>query len=322
MRNWLTAGIALLVAFVVFVGNLALTRAMRPDTVDVLAAARPLPAGARITEQDLTTVQVYRDDRAALYLPADQVQDVVGGYALRDFAAGEPLVRAAVLAPGGDRTVALLAEHPDRAVFPLPLDASNVIAGAPASYLPGDIVGITVVFPDQPQEPPQQRQEVVGVPPFYAAPGAQELATPTPTPTPTPVIPPYEERGYPPLARSLTLNARVVQVTGLPPEVTTAEDAETAAVFAATSQEEPYLWVLIPAEDIELLTLALSSGEVYVYLSHPEAADRPGGFSYWDFLARIRTEREMATPSGTPVLPPTTPTPTASAPRPSATPTP
>ncbi len=314
MRNWLTAGIALFLAALVFIGNLILTRAMRPATMDVLAAARPLQAGAPITQQDLTTVQVYQDARASLYLPADQLQDVVGGYVLRDFAAGEPIVRDAILAPGSDRIAALLS-HPDQVVFPLPLDASNVIAGAPSSYLPGDIVGITIVFQNQPQQP--SRQEVVGLAPFYETLPDTLGAPPTATPTPTPVIPPYEDRGVPPLARSLTVQARVVRVTGLPPEIVDTETTETTSIFSATSQEKPYLWVLMPAKDTELLTLALSSGEVYVYLSHPAAADRPGGFSYWDFLAQIRAER-MALPVSTPGAPTATATVTPGTPAPAS----
>jgi len=321
MRNWMTAAIALGLAVVVFVGNLFVTRAMKPKTVEVVAAARALPVGTRITENDLTTLRVYEDERAGLYLPADRLSDLVGGYVLREFAAGEPIVGDAVLATGGARTTSILADRPDATLFPIPLDASNVIAGTPSSYRPGDIVGITVVFTAQPEEPPAGEETAPAAPAFPAFPEtAVALPTPTATSTPASPLPPFEDRGYPPVARSLTLDARVVQVTGLPMEPQAADEAgngEAAAIFASTTREDPYLWVMLPAKAVEPLSLALSEGEVYVYLSHPEAQDRPGGFSYWDFLARLRSEREgMSTPA--PVGTPSAPSPSSS--RPSPTP--
>ncbi len=329
-RNWITAGVAFLAAVVVFVLHSLYVRSTRPAMIEVLAAARNLRPGEVIEEGDLTVVQVYEDARAGAYFPPDARNEVTGGYVLIPFAEGQPLTRSGVLASGGSRTLALLADDPDLVLFPIPLDAGNVIAGEPASYLPGDYVGLAVVFGNRPREPerpePTPGPGLSAFPPFAATPTPQTPATPTPTATPRPFLA-YEDRGVPPVVRVLDAPAQVVMVTGLP--TSTQENGETAGVFVAVGRERPFLWVLVSRDDVELLSLALSSGEIHVFLMHPDATSRPGGYSYWDFEAALRKEREAqvgeaVSPSPTPFASaPATPTSEAvGTPSPTPTPTP
>lgn len=327
-RNWLVAGAAVLAAIVVFVLHTLFVFATRPPKIEVLAAARNLRPGEVIEEGDLTVIQVYEDARAAAYFPPDAQNEVTGGYVLIPFAEGQPLTRSGVLASGGSRTLALLADNPDLVLFPIPLDAGNVIAGEPASYLPGDYVGLAVVFGNRPREPERPEPTSgpsLSVPPFATTPTPtpQTVVTPTATPTPRPFLA-YEERGVPPVVRVLDAPAQVVMVTGLP--ASSQEEGDAGGVFAAVGQERPFLWVLVSRDDVELLSLALSSGEIHVFLMHPKADGRPGGYSYWDFEAMLRQERleqeakeesqgirilPMATPTATST--PVAPTPTSAA---------
>ncbi len=311
-RNWITAGVALLAAVVVFAAHTFFVSATRPRQVDVLAAARDLRPGEALKDADLTVVQVYEDARVDAYFPPSERERLVGAYVLLPFVEGQPLTRSGVLASGGSRTLALLADDPDLVLFPIPLDAGNVIAGEPASYLPGDYVGLAVVFESRPREPerpePTPGPALPSLPPFAATPTPtpQVAATPTPTPTPQPFLA-YEARGVPPVVRVLDRPARVILVTGLP---SSPQDEEgTAGLLSTVGQERPFLWVLVPRDDVELLSLALSAGEIHVFLMHPDAASRPGGYSYWDFEAALRKEREAQVGEATPP----SPTPPASA---------
>ena len=306
MRNWLVAGAAIVVALLVFIGNIILTRAQRPPQIEVLAAARDLPLGTRIGPDDITTIQVYQDQRAGLYFVPEQESELVGTYTTRPFGKGEPFVRSGVLT--GNRLAALLVQDPETTLFPLPLELSNVIAGAPSSYQIGDTVGLAVVFPERPRKPtsPETLYMAPQITPPFAATEVPPLPPVTLTPTPTPgAETPYEERGIPPVVRTLS-PGRVVLVTGLP----TPPPLEDEGGYTVTTYQEPIvLWVTVSQEEVELLTLALARGMVFVYLVHPEASERPGGFSYWDFEEMLRSERldqiRAATPQpGAPVATP------------------
>jgi hypothetical protein len=58
---------------------------------------------------------------------------------------GQPILRSAILAPAaeGTRLSAALANYPGYSLFPLPLDAMNLVAPDVSAFLPGDLVNIT-----------------------------------------------------------------------------------------------------------------------------------------------------------------------------------
>ncbi len=318
MRNWVIAGGALIAAIFVFVANIVLTRLQRPPIIEVVAAARDLPPGHKIGPNDVTLIEVYQDDRAQLYFSAEQEGEVIGAYTARAFTSGEPIVRGGLLI--GSRLSALSVKDPGTVLFPIPLELSNVVAGAPGSYQPGDPVGIGVAFVERPRKPtsPESLYVAPQVTPPFAATEVPPLPPSTLTPTPTPGAEmPFEDRGLPPVVRILR-PGRVVLVTGLPtPPPLTEGEQEPASPYTGYYDEPVVLWVALDADDVELLTLALARGMVFVYLSHPEAEERPGGFSYWDFEEMLRSERldlmqgSALTPSPQQPLTPTyTPTPT------------
>jgi SAF domain len=329
------SGLNLLVLFVsvlVFLGAFGglsyFAASQRPPRLSVLAAARDLAMGDVITPSDLVEVSVYQDANASRYIPAGEMSGVVGGASALPVSAGQPLFRSAVLAPAGEgaRLSAVLSAHPGHSLFPLPLSAQNVIAPEAGSFLPGDLVGITVVIASRPQPP--------ATPSLIDNFGFPAL-TPEPSPTPTPGASPGQEalaRSFPPLAKDLfPQGVRVIAVQGLPTEAVPGTPAISgfSSVAAAPAvvdlSQDKILILLVPDEGREALALALEqSDRLIVSLL---AAGEPGvspGFTYWDFEDRFRTDREQALSGTAPPLateptqtPASTPVPT----NPTATPT-
>lgn len=109
------------------------------DTVAVWSARTDLPAGTRLSVDDLTTVQVrIAGSGVDRYLRAHEVP-APGGTLVRDVEAGELLPRAAVAAT----------DAPDRVEVPLSVAPEDV----PDSVRPGAVVDVwvtpTVVGPDE-----------------------------------------------------------------------------------------------------------------------------------------------------------------------------
>ena len=74
-----------------------------PETRRVLAAARPLPVGSLIGEEDLTALEIEVDAVRKGHIPLgdEEPEDVLRGYAVRvPIAPGEAVVRSAVVGPG------------------------------------------------------------------------------------------------------------------------------------------------------------------------------------------------------------------------------
>ena len=74
-----------------------------PETRRVLAAARPLPIGSLIGEDDLTALEIEVDAVRKGHIPAGEEapEDVLRGFAVRTpIAAGEAVLRSAVVGPG------------------------------------------------------------------------------------------------------------------------------------------------------------------------------------------------------------------------------
>ena len=74
-----------------------------PETRRVLAAARPLPIGSLIGEEDLTALEIEVDTvrKGHILLGEEEPEDVLRGYAVRvAIAPGEAVLRSAVVGPG------------------------------------------------------------------------------------------------------------------------------------------------------------------------------------------------------------------------------
>ncbi|MGD2156080.1 MAG: SAF domain-containing protein [Anaerolineales bacterium] len=298
--------VAVVVFLVVFFALSGLATAQRPPTVTVLAASRNIQIGDVITSTDLVEKTVYEDENTALYIPVDLVGEVVGGVAALPIRAGQPLFRDTVIAPVGEghRLSAVLGQFPDHSLFPLLLEASNVVAPEAASFLPGDLVGITVVVGTRPQP----------------------LATPTPdvfSLAPAPVITAtirallYEteteeaealERAYPPLAKDLfPQGVLVIAVQGLPqPTADGGEngDVDNHPVFAGLPQQK-LLVLLLPNQAREQLALAMQRADK-VFVSLLARGGENGvtpGFTYWDFEDLFKADRETFISASGPVVP-------------------
>jgi SAF domain len=305
--------LVLLISLLVFVGAFCglsyFAASSRPPQLSVLAAARDLAMGEVIAPGDLMEKSVYQDENADLYIPAEEANGVVGGVAALPVSAGQPLFRNAVLAPVGEgmRLAAALADHPGQSLFPLPLSGQNVIAPDARSFMPGDLVGITVVIASRPQAP--------ATPGFPAG-----LAFPAPTfePSPTPILeaqPGQEalERSFPPLAKDLfPQGVRLIAVQGLPAEtapVTSDSSSFTSAAAPAVIDlaQDRTLILLVPDDSREALALALEQANrlIVSLLAVGEPGASPG-FTYWDFEERFRADREQVL-SATLTLPPAIP---------------
>ena len=74
-----------------------------PETRRVLAAARPLPIGSLIGEEDLTALEIEVDTlrKGHILVGEEEPEDLLRGYAVRvPVAPGEALLRSAVVGPG------------------------------------------------------------------------------------------------------------------------------------------------------------------------------------------------------------------------------
>ena len=74
-----------------------------PETRRVLAAARSLPVGSLIGDEDLTALEIEVDSLRKGHIPAgeEEPEDVLRGYAVRvPIAPGEAVLRSAVVGPG------------------------------------------------------------------------------------------------------------------------------------------------------------------------------------------------------------------------------
>ena len=74
-----------------------------PETRRVLAAARPLPIGSLIGEEDLTALEIEVDTvrKGHILVGEEEPEDVLRGYAVRvTIAPGEAVLRSAVVGPG------------------------------------------------------------------------------------------------------------------------------------------------------------------------------------------------------------------------------
>lgn len=268
--------------------------AQRPPTVKVLSAARDLSIGEVITADALVEKSVFKDDNAALYIPAEEADGVVGGIVAQPIFAGQPVFRTTIVAKAAEdtRLSAVLAKYPGYSLFPLPLDGMNLVAPEAASFLPGDLVGVTVVISTRPQA---QSTPTPG-PEMSVVAGEQ----PTTTPAPADVTKADAlARTFPPLAKDLfPAGVRVIAVQGLP--VKTVTDSTNAADTGISDLSQNHiLMLLIPNESREELSLALQQGDKLIVSLMARGDDKPSaGFTYWDFEDLFKSDRNQSIGGG------------------------
>jgi hypothetical protein len=283
-------GVSVGIFLVAFLALNALGAAQRPPTIAVLSATRDLNIGDVITPNDLTIKTVFQDDNAALYIPAEQLTEVVGGVVAQPIFQGQPIFRPALVAQAaeGTRLSAVLAKYPGFSLFPLPLDAMNLVAPQAEAFLPGDLVGVTVVIGSRPQQitTPTLLPELIVESEPLATPAPQEVEQADAL-----------GRAMPPLAKDLfPMGVRVISVQGLPPP----PDSTDGGNSSFTSLDTPQLLILlVPNASREVLALALQQGDRLVVSLMARGDESPtAGFTYWDFEDLFKQDREQVLGGG------------------------
>lgn len=284
--NLVVLGVSVGIFLVAFIALNALGAAQKPPTITVLSATRDLNIGDVITASDLAVKTVFQDDNASLYIPGEEVTGVVGGIVAQPIGSGQPVFRNAIVAPAaeGTRLSAVLAQFPGHSLFPLPLDAMNLVAPDAEAFLPGDLIGVTVVISTRPQQmsTPTPMPELV-IDPGYVEPTAQ------PSPLEVEQVDAIN-RSFPPLAKDLfPMGVRVIAVQGLPQQTESSEDSSS---FNLDTQPK-MLILLVPNESREVLSLALQQGDRLVVSLMARGDETPSaGFTYWDFEDLFKSDRE------------------------------
>ena len=302
--------VAVVVFLLTFFALNGLAAAQKPATVTVLAVTRNIQIGEVITSADLVEKTVYEDGNTSLYIPVEQAGDVVGGVVALPLRAGQPVFRDMVVALAGEefRLSAALGQFPDYSLFPLPLEASNVIAPESGSFLPGDLIGVTVVIGTRPQPPATPTPDVYS---FMPAPVITSTLPNTFIETETEEAE-AQARSYPPLAKDLfPQGILVIAVQGLPqPTVAEGEtgDVNNQPVFAGMPQQK-LLILLVPNQAREQLALSMQrADQVFVsLLVRGDENSLTPGFTYWDFEDLFKADREQYLDSSGPATAPVAP---------------
>lgn len=294
--NLVVLGVSVAIFLVAFIALNALGAAQKPPTIAVLSATRDLNMGDVITANDLAVKTVFQDQNANLYIPGEEVTGVVGGVVAQPIFSGQPIFRSAIIAQAaeGTRLAAVLTQFPGYSLFPLPLDTMNLVAPDAQAFLPGDLVGVTVVITSR----PQQMTTPTAMPDLILEPG---LSTePTATPAPQEVAQTDAlSRALPPLAKDLfPMGVRVISVQGLPPQNDTTDTSNSDSSFTTFDQPQ-MLILLIPNESREVLALALQQGDRLVVSLMARGDETPtAGFTYWDFEDLFKSDREEVLEGG------------------------
>ena len=268
--------------------------AQRPPTIKVLSATRDLSTGEVITADTLAEKTVFQDDNASLYIPAEEAEGVAGGIVAQPIFAGQPVFRTAIVAKAAEETrlSAVLAKYPGYSLFPLPLDANNLVSPDAASFLPGDLVGVTVVIASR----PQAQSTPTAMPDMIVE--LQPTATPVPRDS---AKADALSRTFPPLAKDIfPMGVRVISIQGLPVKTTNenGDSTSSSTTFNDFSQTR-MLILLVPNAAREELALALQQGDKLVVSLMARGDEQPtAGFTYWDFEDLFKGDREQAIGGG------------------------
>ena len=285
--NLVVLGVSVGIFLVAFIALNALGAAQKPPTISVLSATRDLNIGDVIMANDLAVKTVFQDDNASLYIPGEEVTGVVGGVVAQPIFNGQPIFRSAILAQAaeGTRLSAVLAQFPGHSLFPLPLDAMNLVSPDAEAFLPGDLIGVTVVISTR----PQQMSTPTPIPELVIDPGYNIEPTDQPSPLELEQADAIN-RSFPPLAKDLfPMGVRVIAVQGLPQQTESSEDSGS---FNLDTQPK-MLILLVPNQSREVLSLALQQGDRLVVSLMARGDETPSaGFTYWDFEDLFKQDRE------------------------------
>ncbi|HEY9710114.1 MAG TPA: SAF domain-containing protein [Oculatellaceae cyanobacterium] len=319
--------ISIVVFFIALFVVMGLANAQKPDTMDILAAAQDLSVGHVLTSQDLVVKTVFVDDNTALYIPANEEGTVslLNGIVVVPMFVGQPIMRTSVVAEaaGSERLSAALVNYPaGGSLFPLPLDFANVVAPSVDSFMPGDLVNITVVISSRPQPPvtPTVMPEFITGSEPYIPVAPQVIATNISMETD---MDKAKALLYPPMAKDLfPEGVRVIEVQGgtqkVDADAASSDTVDPAAGYVDFNQPKALI-LLIPDKKREELSLALQEGDALVVSLLSIGNDSPTeGFSYWDYEEWMKAQREQAmkdalstltaVPGNQSVLPSPTPT--------------
>lgn len=298
--NMVVLGVSVVIFIVAFVLLTSIGAAQRPPTITVLSATHDLSIGDVINTDTLAQKTVFQDDNASLYIPAEEAEGVVGGIVAQPIFAGQPVFRTAILAKAAEdtRLSAVLAKYPGYSLFPLPLDAMNMVAPEAQSFLPGDLVGVTVVVGTRPQaESTPTTMPNISIP-------VGELPAATPAPAESEKADALG-RTFPPLAKDLfPMGVRVVAIQGLPVKVVSSTTTDNSVAAPTTNNfndisQTHILMLLVPNASREVLSLALQQGDKLVISLMARGDDKPtAGFTYWDFEDLFKSEREKSLGGG------------------------
>ncbi len=288
--NLVVLGVSVGIFLIAFIALNALGAAQKPPTIAILSATHDLNIGDVITANDLAVKTVFQDDNATLYIPSEEVTGVVGGVVAQPIFNGQPIFRSAIVAQAaeGTRLSAVLAKYPGYSLFPLPLDAMNLVAPDANAFLPGDLVGVTVVISSR----PQQMTTPTIMPDVIIESG--NIEQPAATPIPQEIAQAEAlSRALPPLAKDLfPMGVRVISVQGLPPQTDSTDGSDGGSSFTTFDQPQ-MLILLVPNASREVLSLALQQGDRLVVSLMARGDETPtAGFTYWDFEDLFKKDRE------------------------------
>ena len=295
--NMVVLGVSVVIFLVAFALLTSIGAAQRPPTMTVLSATHDLSIGDVISADTLAQKTVFQDDNASLYIPADQAEATIGGIVAQPIFAGQPVFRTAIVAKAAEdtRLSAVLTKYPGYSLFPLPLDAMNMVAPEAQSFLPGDLVGVTVVVGTRPQaESTPTTLPDVSIPVGGSTPAPSESAKVDAL-----------GRTFPPLAKDLfPMGVRVVAIQGLPVKVVSNTNTDNSATAPSSGNfndisQTHILMLLVPNASREVLSLALQQGDKLVVSLMARGDDKPtAGFTYWDFEDLFKSEREKSLGGG------------------------
>lgn len=299
-----TIVVSLVVFAIAFIALLAIGSMQKPETVDVIVASRDLNIGDVISPDNVTTKTIVKDDNAVKYIPVNQADKYYGGVITLPFYTGQPVYASAVVTvdQNDSRIVAVTQKYGDGVIFPLALDEPNIVSPDVTSFMPGDVIGVSVVIGTRPQAKPTPMPEVpygyLGQP-LMTQPTAIVAVAPEPTKEKTPLEEALD-RVYPPIAKDLFPGGlKVISVQGLPDK---SDSEASSSVVLSQTQKRPVLLILVPKNKIEEFSLSLQqASRVYVTLMARGTDGQTYGYSYWDFEEDAIKERDaLFTPEPTP----------------------
>lgn len=313
--------ISIVVFFVALFAMMGIANSQKPDTLDILAAAHDLSVGQPLTPNDIVVKTVFVDSNTEMYIPATEegIASISSGVVVVPIFVGQPIQRTSVVAQaaGDTRLAAALVNYPTGgSLFPLPLDFSNVVAPDIETFLPGDLVNITLVISSRPQPPstPTVMPEFITGDTPYVGIAPQVVATPVPYET---ELDKAKALLYPPMSKDMFPEGiRVIAVQGAPqyvdPDASTQDTVDPAAGYIEFNKSK-VLVLLVPNDKREELALALQEGDLLVVSLLARGDGSPTeGFSYWDLEEWMRGQREdaikdpptpaeVASPTATPI---------------------